>query len=156
MLSRSRSFPAIGLRLVLAASVLGTAAACGAGPKTTVAPEPTSPFLAGPPAAVGDGLVCGAAADRLLGIHDGFDLREFTQGPKRPQNATIHQALTQYLTTSGSAARQQAAGLIEGQCEAYGFYPVTYQDCVRASKGAINDVVRGCIERRRWTVYTQQ
>lgn len=158
MLMRSRSFSKTGRLLVLAATVLVITTACGSTPTptTTPKPTPTSPFLSGPPPAVGDGLVCAAAADRLLGIHDDIDLRQFTRGAKRPQNETIQHALTEYLTARTEADRQQAAGLIQGQCEAYGFYPVTYLECVRSSTSPISDAARACIERRRWTVYTQQ
>lgn len=147
------------LGVLVGALLLEATAACGSSPTITATSGPTSPILRTPPPAVGDGLVCAAAADRLLGIRDGFDLHEFTHGAARPQSPTIQQALAQYLAAKDSLTRERAAGLIQGQCAAYGFYVTTYQECVRSSPSTnapTNDIIRGCIDRRTWTVYTQQ
>ena len=147
------------LGVLLGALLLVTTAACGSSPTIAATSGPTSPILRTPPPQVGDGLVCAAAADRLLGIRDRFDLHEFTRGATRPQSPTIQQALAQYLAAKNSVAREQAAGLIQGQCAAYGFYATTYQECVRSSppkSTSADDIIRRCIDRRKWTVYTQQ
>ena len=144
---------------MLGAAILGSTAACGSSARLATAPSPTTPFLRKPPPEVGDGLVCAAAADRLLGIPDGFDMRQFTRGSARPQSPNIQHDLAQYLVADKAASRDQAAGLIQGQCAAFGFYVTTYQECVQSmkSKGVPLDTsIRGCIERRRWTVYIQQ
>lgn len=137
--------------------MLAGTAACGSAPKVVTAPSPTSPFLSAPPAEVGNGLVCAAAADRLLGIADGLDMHQFTHGPGRPRSPAIQASLAQYLTARSAATRTRAAGLIQGQCAAYGFYVTTYQQCVRASKAtSVGEAVRTCVARRTWTVYSQQ
>lgn len=117
-----------------------------------------APFSSTPPAAVGSGLVCGAAADRVLGIVDHLDLGRLERGSAAPQSSLIRQAVEQYATASKDG-RDRAAGLIVGQCAAYGFYIITYRECLRPTlvgNVASAASVKSCIDRRRWTLYTQQ
>lgn len=155
----STPLPNVLVRLLLGAIVLGGLAACGSSTSTNPlsTPKPvTTHKLTAPPAELGNGLVCGAAADRVLNIADGIDLKQFTEGTERPRSATIQHALSQYLA-GDSATKQRAAGLIVGQCAAYGFYIITYQECIgAASRTPLPGAVRACIDRRTWTVYTQQ
>lgn len=116
-------------------------------------------MLPTPPTAVGDGVVCGVAADRLLNVDDHVDVKQFTSGASAPQDASLQDAIHQYLSARSDDARQQAASLIVGQCSAYGFYMVTYESCIQAELSkhpAAIDAVRACIADRTWTVYTQQ
>ena len=152
MPTRSSRLPIPVLRVLLGVILLGCLAACGS--SAGHAPI-TTPKLTTPPAELGNGLVCGAAADRVLNIADGIDLVQFTRGTARPRSATIQQALAQFLS-GDRATKQRVAGLIVGQCSAYGFYIITYQQCVRSAQTASLATVRACIDRRTWTVYTQQ
>lgn len=108
---------------------------------------------------MGSGLVCGAAADRVLGVTDHLDLALLGRGSDAPRSVLIQQAISQYAATASSGARDRAAGLIVGQCAAYGFYIITYRECLRPAlvrNVAPAAAVKACIDRRRWTLYTQQ
>lgn len=150
------------IRLSICLALLGTLTACGAATPTAA---PTSagplfaPFSSTPPGAVGSGLVCGAAADRLLGITDHLDLARLGSAAGAPRSSLIREGIAQYARASTPKSRDRAAGLIVGQCEAYGFYIVTYRACLRPNlvrSVTTPAAVKSCIDRRRWTVYTQQ
>lgn len=151
------------VRLAFGVVLLVLVPACGSSAKPASLSTPqlaTTAKLPAPPAELGNGLVCGAAADRVLNIPDRIDLREFTKGSARPRSTAIQQALALYLADhSDSITRQRAAGLIVGQCAAYGFYIITYHECLGSTapgRIASIDTIRACIDRRKWTVYTQQ
>ena len=149
------------LRLLVGAGLCAVLAGCGSAPHAA-APTPSSdfaPFSSTPPAAVGSGLVCGAAADRVLGLSDTVDLGALGRGATVPRSALIREAITQYAASRTSSDRDRAAGLIVGQCAAYGFYVITYRACVqpRVTHGAApTAAIKQCIAKRRWSVYTQQ
>jgi len=151
------------VRSTLAAMAIALVAACGStAPTTPAATAPTqsssnfAPLLPTPPAELGNGLVCGAAADRVLGTSDGLDFRQFTRGAHRPLSPAIQDALKTYVGSTDAATRRRSAGLIVGQCSAYGFYIVTYRECINARPQVTVEQVRACIADRRWTLYTQQ
>ena len=150
-----RAFPALRAGLC-AAAVLASLTACGSSPPPAVAPSTqAAPKFSKPPPELGDGLVCGAAADLVLNVKDGIDLARFTRGATKPQSPAIQQALSAFVS-GDRATKQREAGLIVGQCAAYGFYIITYQECLKASKAPPAQAARDCVEQRTWTLYTQQ